>query len=536
MKYEITAPDGRRFEVTAPEGATEDQVLAYAKSQFSKVEPYKPVSPTDDMSGMERFRAGMGKGMVDVARGIGQRLNLVSEEEVAEARKNDEALMNTGAGVVGNVAGSLTALAPALMVPGANSVAGAAVVGGLSGLTRPTVQGESVLKNVATDAALGGVSQFGVGKLAEKFAQRLAGLKDIAAATQAKNAVKDAAVADAKEMGLKTVPSISGGNALGRTVEGLTGTAKAKQMAAVENQPVIDGIIRKTMGLADDAPISKETMRGVRAEAAARGYDPVRQFQTIVTDDIFHQKIGALTSRSDNAAKDFGALVDSDVKPLVDGLRQVKAFSGDTAVDAAAIFREKASDLYAQGNKTLATAYRKAADAVEDQIERGLERGGKDGASMMKEFRAARVKMAQSFDIEKAIREGEGTIDARVLGKIFGKDPGRLSGDLGRLGRAASAMPDVMQPPKAGWANHFTALDTNVGALGSIFAGNPLPLAIPATRAGARMGLMSGPGQRMMTTPSYGPGMSGTVPPMLLEALKRYRGGAAVPSIYAAQE
>src|SRR3990167_6995602 len=34
MKYEITAPDGRRFEITAPEGASEAEVLSYARSQF----------------------------------------------------------------------------------------------------------------------------------------------------------------------------------------------------------------------------------------------------------------------------------------------------------------------------------------------------------------------------------------------------------------------------------------------------------------------------------------------------------------------
>lgn len=34
--YEITAPDGQKFEVTAPEGAHPDEVLAYAKGQFAK--------------------------------------------------------------------------------------------------------------------------------------------------------------------------------------------------------------------------------------------------------------------------------------------------------------------------------------------------------------------------------------------------------------------------------------------------------------------------------------------------------------------
>ena len=39
-KFQITAPDGKTFEITAPEGATQDQVMAYAQSQW-KAEPPK---------------------------------------------------------------------------------------------------------------------------------------------------------------------------------------------------------------------------------------------------------------------------------------------------------------------------------------------------------------------------------------------------------------------------------------------------------------------------------------------------------------
>jgi len=37
--FEITSPDGVKYEVTAPEGASEHEILAYAQSQFSKKQP-----------------------------------------------------------------------------------------------------------------------------------------------------------------------------------------------------------------------------------------------------------------------------------------------------------------------------------------------------------------------------------------------------------------------------------------------------------------------------------------------------------------
>lgn len=534
-RFEITSPDGRRFEVTAPDGASQSEVLAFARQQ-QEVRTHKPVSATDDMSGMDKFWAAMGKGITDVGQGIGQRFGQVSKEEVAESRKRDAPLMDSGAGVAGNIAGNLLTVLPALAVPGANSIAGATAIGALSGAARPTVEGESVAQNVATDAALGGASQWGIGKGAEFFGRRLAAIKEEALAKAARNSVKDTAVAEAGELGYKTIPSVSGGNLSGRILEGLTGKEKAAQLAAVKNQPITEALARKALGVAEDVPLTHETMREVRMKAIAEGYDPVRQIPAMPTDNAFRVQVSKITSRADNASKDFGDLVQSDVKPFVDELHKLKGFSGDSAVDAISVFREKASVAYGQGNKTLGKAYRQAAEAVEDQIERTLAAQGKDGAAVLKDYRAARTRVAQTGDLEKALREGEGTIDARVIGRLYEKAPDRMTGELAQIGKTASAMRDVMGVPKAGWANPVTALDSGFGVTGGLIAGNPLPLAYPAARAAGRFALMSGPGQKMFSRPNYNPGALDSAPPMLLEALKRRGAGGLAGSAYPVEE
>lgn len=43
--FEITSPDGRTFEITAPDGASKDQVLAYAKEQFSSMQQQRNIDP-----------------------------------------------------------------------------------------------------------------------------------------------------------------------------------------------------------------------------------------------------------------------------------------------------------------------------------------------------------------------------------------------------------------------------------------------------------------------------------------------------------
>ena len=57
-KYEITAPDGRRFEIMAPDGASEDQVLAYAKANYSSVPAPKKESSMLGEAGRSLEQAG----------------------------------------------------------------------------------------------------------------------------------------------------------------------------------------------------------------------------------------------------------------------------------------------------------------------------------------------------------------------------------------------------------------------------------------------------------------------------------------------
>lgn len=113
------------------------------------------IDPTDGMSGPQKFLAGVGRGMTELARGAGQRLGMVSQADIDEARRLDAPLMRSGAGSAGDITGKIAAALPAVLIPGANTVAGAAAVGAGQGLLEPTSGDESVLRNMATGAAGG---------------------------------------------------------------------------------------------------------------------------------------------------------------------------------------------------------------------------------------------------------------------------------------------------------------------------------------------------------------------------------------------
>jgi hypothetical protein len=170
-KFTITSPDGQKFTVNAPEGATQEQVFAFAKAQFkpdlkkqnpgeydpSSPEWEKKYGPTSGMSATDKFLAGAGKAVVDIGRGVGQMVGAVSRDDVAESRRLDAPLMNTPSGTAGNIAGNVSVLASTARMPGANTIAGGAAIGALTGLLQPSTSTGETFTNLGLGGAAGAV-------------------------------------------------------------------------------------------------------------------------------------------------------------------------------------------------------------------------------------------------------------------------------------------------------------------------------------------------------------------------------------------
>lgn len=127
---------------------------------------------TGDMNPVQKFVAGYGAAVPAIVRGVGQKLGLVSQADVDESKRLDAPLMNTGAGMAGNITGNVAAALPAAYIPGAASIPGAAAIGGALGLVQPTATGDSskvlgmnvgspTVANALTGAGLGAGSVVG---------------------------------------------------------------------------------------------------------------------------------------------------------------------------------------------------------------------------------------------------------------------------------------------------------------------------------------------------------------------------------------
>jgi hypothetical protein len=165
--FRIQSPDGKTLEITAPEGATQKDVLAYAQANYKPSKP-KPIDPTEGMSTTQKTLAGIGQGMTSLARGAGQRLGIIDQVEIDQAKQLDAPLLNTTSGTVGSIVGQGALAAPAALIPGANTYLGATALGAGLGALQPTGTDESVTQNMVLGAAGGAAGKYigdKVGKL-----------------------------------------------------------------------------------------------------------------------------------------------------------------------------------------------------------------------------------------------------------------------------------------------------------------------------------------------------------------------------------
>lgn len=518
--YTLEGPDGKKYRIEGPEGATADQLAAVIQSGSSKEQRVaaqreadrKTYDPTNGMSGTEKFLAGVGKAAMDVARGAGQMVGLVDRADVAESRQRDAALMNTGAGAAGNFAGNVAVLAPTALIPGANTVTGAGVIGAVTGLLQPSTSTTETIANIG----LGGVG----GAVGQKVANTLPGLaqqysqsaKDAAAQKTAETAQKFAAAAKGNQLGYVTSPADLNPGFLSEVLSGLSGKVKTAQVASQRNQAVTDRLARQALGLADDAPLTPDVLQALRNQAAGSGYSPIRQAGQIAADADYTKALDAIASQYQGAARSFPGAAKNPVLDMVEGLRS-PAFDAGDGLDMVKVLRETADKAYRSGDTGLGKASKAAAEAIESQIDRALTATGNKDA--LTAFREARKQIAKTYSVQKALNSETGSISAPKLATELSK--GRpLSGELRDVAEFATAFPKASQAlkeaPKA-----VSPLDFAFAVGSAVSTGNPLALLAVGARPAARSVLLSGPVQRAALTPGFAPSVASRLAPAALD-------------------
>lgn len=469
----------------------------------------------DDMSWHEKLLAGTGKGMTDIGRGIMQTAGMLdqtgliknfgpgSQQAIKEAQERDKSLMKTGWGKTGNVVGKVAAGAPAAFIPGANTALGASAIGAGLGLLEPVAEG-NVLEEKAKNAAIGGAFGFAGNRVANGvgnfFQRRAANRAAQLASNQSRNATQDTTLAAGRELGYRVNPTQANPSIVNRTLEGMAGKISTAQRAAEGNQQVTNDIARRTLGIADDQPLSPELLEGVRRQAG-QAYEAVkRSGREIVSDNQYIDDLVRIGEDDIQLMREFPQMA-NNMDEFVGGFLRDR-ISPPAAIETIKRLRSNASTLFRSDDPARvaqARASRQIADAIEGLVGRNLQQSGDD--ALFQNFQNARQLIAQTHTIEDAINPGTGNVIARKLAGELNKGK-PLTGELRTAAQFSSAFPKATQEITSSMPG-ISPLDVYAAGGMSAATGNPSVLAAVMGRPAVRSLILSQPYQNAMTQPAY---------------------------------
>lgn len=310
-------------------------------------------------------------------------------------------------------------------------------------------------------------------------------------------AMRTLAFEKARDAGYVVPPSTTNPSILNRFLESWGGKAATAQEASMRNQSVTDKLVKSDLGLSAGDDVAEGTLAAIRQEAAAGGYKPIRGVGTFRLDSQYSAALDDIASPFAKAESAFPGVNKNDVIKTVESLKQ-KSVDSDTAVSTIAILRDKADAAYRQGETGLGKAYKGMAKAMEDALERSLERRGPEAKELLSQYRDARTLIAKTHSAEKALNPELGSFDARKLAQQLnaGKP---LSGDMKKAAQAAQAFKEATRLLTDSGSVRNT--DVILGGGAAALSGNPLPLLYPFSRMAVRDAMLSPWGQGLLATP-----------------------------------
>lgn len=278
--------------------------------------------------------------------------------------------------------------------------AGAATGGAAAGLINPEDAGTGAVIGAAMPPAIQGAAAAGqaVGKkAAEKYAEAVSKFSREAPMRQT--------LKEAVDAGYVVPPNMVNPSAKNAIIESFSGKQATSQLASVRNQQVTEKLVRESLGLADDAPLTKGALEQIRKVQGGA-----------------YQQVGSLSPQA---------------KIDLEALKQAR----NDAQGWFNAYNRSASP----ADLTKAKDFRDLAEKLELQLEAHAQAAGKP--DLIPALRDARKTIAKTYTVERALNDASGTVNAKVLGRLYEKGK-PLSDGMETVGKFASAFPSVAQAPQ----------------------------------------------------------------------------------------
>jgi ribosomal protein L29 len=320
------------------------------------------------------------------------------------------------------------------------------------------------------------------------------------------------AVEKARQAGYVIPPSQARGSLVNRALEGTAGKASTAQNASAKNQEVTNKLVSKALGLPEEEMLSPEGLGNIRT-IAGKAYENIENIGTIKPSKEYTEGLNQIASKPLKAQAGFPNAKPSPIIDLAESLKS-DAFDGSAAVAKIIDLRDAANTAYGSKQKLLGNANKKAAELLEDEIERHLKTTGQK--EMLGEFRNARQLIAKTYTVEKALNPVSGNVDAKALARELKKGK-PLTEELRTAAEFATQFPKATQTIESmGSLPQTSPLD--IGAAGVMASlTNPAALASLGVRPGARAAALSNPVQNRLVQGQITPEQSALARMLMLQ-------------------
>lgn len=251
----------------------------------------------------------------------------------------------------------------------------------------------------------------------------------------------------AKQYGIALDPAVSNPTARNRLRSATVGDVELDLKLAKQNEPKWTAAAKDALGIDKKARLNSPSVYdAVRAREDISGpYNAVREIPSITVTDDALKSLGELRVQplfgDAGEAKRVNSFLDKLEVQLSEG------GSGDKLLDSIRDLRNQAQKIYAQDkanapisnkNRMVADAKMDASKILESLIEENIPQLGARDA-----FRQARIKMAETYDLQSATDFGAERINPQKLAKKVSEGRVPYTGIVNDLGRIAAVFPEI---------------------------------------------------------------------------------------------
>lgn len=372
-----------------------------------------------------------------------------------------------------------------------------AALGAPSGTLKPAVRAVKDVAKAEADLAVAPIQN-------ALQARKEATLQSNIAKSYKNAPIIDAAKA-AQRQGLAVNPAVTNPTAANQ-LKGMVVGPEFDAAAAKHNAQQVTNVVRKDLGVSASETLTPAAIDRA-LDAASKPYEVIKKIPTLAVDDAALAQLQSLKKPpvigGEAQAAASAALIDDATAKLAEGR------SGAQVLDDIRSLRRNAQATY-KAQQTLPDPLKLAQADTQMAIATALENlidANAPSPQALTQFKAARQRMAQIFDHERAIDFANQTVNAQAYAKMLSERQGRMTGVGADIGQVAATFPSLMTTvePTGRIAPKLarSGVSAAVGALtGGAVAGYPGAIAGASIGGGAQHLATRGTAKRMVS-PEY---------------------------------